>query len=115
MTKSELKTGMIVTLADGKEYMVFKNAIHGFSNAADVIVATDGSTSWMDLNNYNEDMTQHSYGDLNIVKVAQVDHPYAFIRPEYKRECRKVLWSKKKCYTYAQLRKILGEEFEVVG
>lgn len=118
MTKSELKTGMIVVLANGKEYMVYKDiGTNYFSDYKDVVVAMDGSNSWNRLERYNEDMTfcNRNYHDLDIVKVIKVDHPYAFIRLEYEKDKRKVIWTKKKQYTYAQLREILGEEFEVIG
>lgn len=118
MTKSELKTGMIVVLANGKEYMVYKNAVYGNSNKErDVIVATDGSNHWNFLCGYNEDMTHQNreWNDFDIIQVIRPFHPYAFIRHVYEKEKREIIWSKKKRYTYAQLKEILGEEFEVVG
>lgn len=116
MTKSELKTGMIVVLANGKEHMVFKDIQTSFNNG-DVTVAMDGSDCWNKLDNYNEDMTfrQRNYKDFDIVKVIQIYHPYNFIRHEYSKDKLEVLWTRKKQYTYAQLREILGEEFEVIG
>ena len=117
MTLSELKTGMIVVLADGRECMAYKGFHTSFGNVDAALVATDGSNCWFDLSNYNEDLTarKREYKDLDIVKVIEVPHPYAFIRMDYDTKRRKVLWSRKKQYTYAQLREILGEEFEVVG
>lgn len=118
MTKSELKTGMIVVLANGNEYMVYRDIqTTAYSDCKDAIVAMDGSNSWNKLDCYNENMTYHNrdWNDLDIVKVIQVDHPYAFIRHEYCKDKRKVLWPRKKQYTYAQLKEILGEEFEVIG
>ena len=116
MTINDLKTGMIVILANGKEYMIYKGAKTTYYNG-DVLVATDGSASWDELWSYNTDLTKINRvdKDLDIVKVIEVPHPYAFIKPGYDSQRRKVLWSKKKTYTYAQLREILGEEFEVVG
>ena len=119
MTKSELKTGMIVVIANGKEYMVYKDSAYSWSRNIDpnVLVALDGSDSWNRLSSYDENMKfiNRNYEYLDIVKVIQVTHPYTFIRREYNRNEDKVLWSRKKQYTYAQLREILGEEFEVVG
>ena len=115
MTKRELKTGMIVVIADGKECMVYKGFHTSCEDTDAALVATDGSNYWINLSNYNEDLTAKEYKDLDIVKVIEVSHPYAFIRPDYDSKRRKVLWSRKKQYTYAQLREILGEEFEVVG
>ena len=115
MTKSELKTGMIVILRDGKEYMVFKGVEHNLEKNSDVLVATDGSNSWFKLSSYNENMTQQTYPEYDIVKVMRTHHPYSLITPDYEKEKRQVIWPRKKRYTYAQLREILGEEFEVVG
>lgn len=119
MTKSELKTGMIVVAANGKEYMVYKDAAYSWNGNTnpDVLVALDGSDSWNRLSSYDENMKfiNRLYEEFDIVKVIQVTHPYTFIRREYKRNEDKVLWSRKKQYTYAQLREILGEEFEVIG
>lgn len=116
MTKSELKTGMIVILANGMECMVYED-VQTSLYKGDALVAINGSNNWMRLDSYNENLTVKTrvYKDLDIVKVIQVQHPYAFIRPDYCLEYRKILWSKKKQYTYAQLREILGEEFEVIG
>lgn len=120
MTKSELKTGMIVVLANGKEYMVYKDVNTSYTVNEDIIVAMDGSSDWEFLSSYNEHMERNNRHkkDFDIVKVIRVSHPYAFIRLDYEKEKRKILWQrkpKKKQYTYAQLREILGEEFEVVG
>ncbi len=119
MTKSELKTGMIVVLANGKEYMVYKDIKTSYAKSGDVIVAMDGSANWSNLENYNEnmEMENRSMKQFDIVKVIQAYHPYNFIRHEYEKCSRQVLWERKekKKYTYAQLMEILGEEFEVVG
>ena len=123
MTKSELKTGMIVVLANGKEYMVFKNAHMSVRATKDCLVATDRTASWFTLNSYNEDLTfkceyrDHDGEKYNIVEVVEVFHPYSFIDPNMYKDKRTTIWRRKekKKYTYAQLREILGEEFEVIG
>lgn len=120
MTKSELKTGMIVVLANGEEYMVFKNAVTS-SREQNCIVTIDGSDKWLLLSGYNEDLTHcfknERFKEFDIVQVLTVNHPYAYIRHDYDKELRTTIWRRKekKKYTYAQLREILGEEFEVVG
>lgn len=120
MTKSELKTGMIVILASGKEYMVFKNAAT-CNSEQNCIVATDGSSDWLCLKGYNDDLTHNikdeNYRKFDIVQVLTVSHPYAYIRHDYDKGYRMTIWRRKekKKYTYAQLREILGEEFEVIG
>ena len=115
MTKSELKTGMIVTLANGKEYMVYKDVGYVGAETKDVCIEISSSPSWLKLDNYNEDMTMPSYSALDIIQVIKSPHPYALLIPNFEKERREIIWTKKKRYTYAQLRDILGEEFEIVG
>lgn len=120
MKKSELKTGMIVILANGSKHMVFRNASTSYDDCADFLVNLDKTCSWHRLSNYTENMEHVGYNNecLNVVEVIQVQHPYNLIEP-YKTGYNKTktLWKRKekKQYTYAQLKEILGEEFEVVG
>ena len=88
MTKSELKTGMVVTLANGEELYVFKDYFAN-NKTQDVIVEVNGNDCWHILNSYNENLTNKSYPEYNIVKVELVSHPYAMIRPDYNRKERK--------------------------
>lgn len=119
MTKSELKTGHIVTFRNGERYMVFRNC----APEDDTIVEINGKLSWFPLKKYNEDLTFNRYisacdektiKEWDIVKVEQCSHPYAFISKNY--GTKKTIWQlkEKKKYTYAQLKEILGEEFEIV-
>ena len=94
MTKSELKTGMIVELKNGNEYYVFVDAETG-GYSRDVLVATDGSNSWLELRNFDKDLTHISFPDFNVVKIMTVCHPYALVRPNYHREYREVIYPKK--------------------
>lgn len=119
MTKSELKTGHIVTLRNGEKYMVFRNC----APKNDTIVEINGKLSWLPLEKYKEDLTfnraittcdEKTAKGWDIVKVEQCSHPYAFIDKKY--GTKETIWSctEKKKYTYAQLKEILGEEFEIV-
>lgn len=120
MTKSELKTGMIVVLRSGKECIVFRDAATNY-NTQNCLVATDGSDYWHQLSSYGEDLMfkkdMECESKFDIMEVMTACHPYAYIRPDYQKSSRVTIWSRKekKKYTYAQLREILGEEFEVVG
>ena len=108
MTKSELKTGMIVTYRNGKRRKVFLNTCLG----KDFVSGEDG---WMSLDFFNEDLTFNGTDTMDIVKVESL-----FLESDFTREnpCDpKVIWRRpvpKKRYTYAQLKEILGEEFEIV-
>lgn len=117
MTKSELKTGMIVTVESGDKYVVLRDieVSIGYHN---VLVHINKRNDWCDLENFNEDMTNKILSCFNIIEVANVQHPCDILK--LCRGCNvdtKLIWKRKekKQYTYAQLREILGEEFEVVG
>ena len=116
MTKSELKTGMIVIMKNKDVCIVFKDVKMEWAEG-DVIVKLDG-TEWETFNNYNEDLTHNEKccRDWDIMKVYKQRYALGLRgEPDY---CEQhLLWERKekKKYTYAQLREILGEEFEVVG
>lgn len=114
MVKSELMTGMIITNRKGEKYMVFKNiAVAPSSSSGDVLVDLN-KRSWDDLESYNEDMTCVHDSKFDIMKVEKCKYTADLLHPN--RDTITV-WErkKKKTYTYAQLRDILGSEFEVVG
>lgn len=111
MTKSELKPGYVVRYRTGEFRLVMP------LSDGDAIVGMEGSHGWEYLDKWNQDLTHKAgYKDLDIVEV------YGYSRRPssaliFKKEDRKLLWKRheKKQYTYAQLREILGEEFEVIG
>ena len=115
MTKSELKTGHIVTLANGDEYLVLKDVDENcnYYHSHEILVSYDGT--WMSLSEHNEDMTypKKEYTEFDIIKVERVTHPCCILHGQR----RILIWERKppkKQYTYAQLKEILGEEFEIV-
>lgn len=118
MTKSELKTGMIVTLENGIKCMVLRDTETNL-DSRDVIVSINRKRDWCNLKNFNEDMTNRLSSGYDIIEVSKASHPSDI--PELYRTGDTTdtipLWKRKekKKYTYAQLREILGEEFEVVG
>jgi hypothetical protein len=117
MTKSELKTGMVVTLRNGEEYLVLKD-IQTNCACGDVIISLDAE-SWDDLASYKEDLTYEDdfESHWDIMKVSLLGHPKTIKDLKYMSENNHVLWQRneKKRYTYAQLKEILGTEFEVIG
>jgi hypothetical protein len=110
MTKSKLKTGYVVKYRDGTYRMVMK------LTGGDAVVGMEGSLGWNYLESWNQDLTHQTIKSLDIVEVygysSSAASAFRFIKKE-----RKLLWKRpeKKQYTYAQLREILGEEFEVIG
>lgn len=110
MTKSELKPGYIVRLRNGNIFMVMP------LDKYDAIIGTEGYNGWDYLKNWCQDLMHGKYRNLDIMEV----YGYSKLNSSaliFKKEDRELLWkrSEKKQYTYAQLREILGEEFEVVG
>lgn len=120
MTKADLRTGMIVTLRNGDEYMVYRDYAATWtengSYSSDCLVLTTGETGWRDLNNFANDLTSKSAHKSDIVKVEKVTHPLAFICPNYEKAERKVLWCRNepRKYTHKQIEDILGHKFELV-
>lgn len=53
MTKSELKTGMIVKYRDGSIRMVLRNILHSVDAYTDVLVGPHG---WITLNSYSNEL-----------------------------------------------------------
>ena len=111
MTKSELKPGYVVRYRDGNLRMVMP------LSGGDAIIGIESSPGWGYLENWNQDLTnKQGHKNLDIVEVYgySKSSSLAFI---FREADRKLLWKRpeKKKYTYAQLREILGEEFEVVG
>jgi hypothetical protein len=72
MTKADLRTGMVVTVKNGRKYRVFRDA-HTQFKPNDVFVRLIGE-GWFDFDDLNEDLTEknkHIFNDLTIVKVEE--------------------------------------------
>ncbi len=93
MTKSELKTGYIVTLRNGSEYIVMLDSVSDLYKC-DIIVNSKLNV-WDVLSVYNEDLTNKEFKALDIIKVEIPYHPLAFQNVSYKNEKRKLLWERK--------------------
>lgn len=112
MTKSELKPGYIVKYRDGNLRLVMPKKETGCF----LIQMGTENPLWHDLNSYEEDLTNKNFPEMTIVEVYGRSS-YEHTALKFNKKHRELLWksSEKKKYTYAQLREILGEEFEVVG
>lgn len=111
MTKSELKPGYVVQFRNGELRMVMP------TQKQYVLVAMKSECPfWSGLDNFDENLVNAYNDERTIVKVYGCSEFTTTIWG-FERKHRKLLWerSEKKQYTYAQLREILGEEFEVVG
>jgi len=90
MKKSELKTGMVITMADGEIYTVYIDAvIPGTDETKNILVNTNKS-GWIDLDNYNDllylintkdDNTTLPDEEFEIVKIAIPASLYHLIDP----------------------------------
>lgn len=111
MTKSELKPGYVVRYQNGELRMVM-------STTKENVFVQMGCKNpfWSSLDNYNEALINTNSPDLSVVEVYGHSEFTTTIW-ELEKQHRKLLWKRpeRKKYTYAQLREILGEEFEVVG
>lgn len=121
MTKADLRTGMIVTLRNGDEYMVYRNTVSTWTNehqfGVDCIVEITNKHEWQDLSNeFTDRLTSTHNRKWDIIKIEEASHPFAFISPDYERDKRRVLWKRDtvRKYTFNQLKEILGHDFELV-
>ena len=111
MTKSELKPGYVVKYRDGSLRMVMP-----LRNELVFVEMETNDPYWGTVTFLNEDLTCRNMPSCDIVEV----YGYSDTRTsvwKFNPNDRELLWKRqeKKKYTYAQLREILGEEFEVVG
>lgn len=119
MTKSELKTGMIVTQRGGKKLTVYRNCVCSFGSSIHNDVLVDaGVDCWHSLDYYTEDLRSNKgYPEFDIVKVELAHHPYDFNKYPHEAKVTKVLWerSEVKKMTVAEVEKILGYKVEIVS
>lgn len=94
MTKRDLRTGMIVTTANGEEYMVML----GFKTQGideDVIVIRNREGGYNKLSRYNDDLTHVENPDYDIVKVAlMAKAKRTFADDAVRTEDAEVIWKK---------------------
>ena len=121
MKLSDLKTGMIVTLRNGDEYVVFKDYCVSDVTAPyckSGIICNAKEHTWTSLENFNEEMkcTNSILGaDFDIMKVEAVSHPYSFSDIGYEKHKRKTLWSGiVKEVTIAEIEEKFGCKVKIV-
>lgn len=117
MTKSDLRTGHVVTLRDGTKRMVYLNCAHNFVGFDENVLVDMENSIWNSLDYYNEDLTHGMWESKDIVKVELVDHPYEFAKPISKVEVFKTLWirTEPKKMTVAEIEAILGYKVEIIA
>lgn len=122
MTKSDLRTGMIVTTRKGKEYVFVKGFIvddeYTMKSCEDGILVNGQTPSWTKMTHYDDELKAGiGYESLDIMKVEISNHPYAFTNIPYNKKHRKLVWERKepKKMTVAEIEAILGYKIEVVS
>lgn len=122
MTKSDLRTGMIVTTREGKEYVFVKDFIidddYTMKSCEDGILVNGQIPSWVNMRNYDDKLKAGiNYESLDIMKVEIPNHPYAFTNIPYNKKYRKLVWERKepKKMTVSEIEAILGYKIEVVS
>ena len=96
MTKSDLRTGQLVTFRNGKHGIVFIKAMpiyKGFPCGDDYILYTNGGT--INLTLYDDDLTtvDNYYADLDICKVEELDSIKDIFGPYYV-PCGEPVWER---------------------
>lgn len=124
MKKSDLKTGMIVTLRNEQEYMVFLDAQSTYTknNGAIDLLVNGQKHIWNRLDYYNDDLIYDEDAlddadNYDIVKVEIPCHPYALMNINYEPHNRKLLWVRPEPvreFTMAELEKHFGCKVKIV-
>lgn len=120
MTKADLKTGMVVTCRNTRKFMIMKGLTTGYPNnlrEENHLVGVDIKNSgFIRLDeSWNNDLTYPTDSQWDIVRVGVADYN-GEIRGLFVGLPHTPIWTRpeKKKYTYAQLKEILGDEFEIV-
>jgi len=121
MTRKELKTGMVVKFRNGLEGVVFKNMnVGSYDNYSGIVLTTKSKNFKHDsisLKNFNIDLTFKSNNDKcsqwDIMQVFQLSNPQYTIHPSHSAGNRKLIWDRPRQYTYGQMKKIIGSNFEI--
>lgn len=108
MTKSDLKTGHLVTFRSGKKMYVYRNASTSIDFNKDVF--TDGYT-WCGFDTIHDDLSGY-IRDYDIVKVECVNNVTDLCSHEYTVET----WSEtKRKMTVAEVEMALGYGVEIIS
>ena len=123
MTKSDLKTGMIVTLRNRNEYVFLKDFVvdddYTMGTCNDGVLVNGQRQSWMRMLSYDDNLKMKNTLDkeFDIMKVEIPDHVYAFTDILYNKKRRKLVWERKeiKKMTVAEIEAIFGYKIEIVS
>ena len=110
MTKSDLRTGMVVTCHNGYKYTVYLDTCIGES------VLTNGC-GWVNLNEYDEELKNKLNENFNIVKVEELTNLFCLTVPtnEIIQYNLSTIWTCSKQMTVAEIEAILGYKVEIIA
>lgn len=114
MTKSNLQTGMIVTLRNGEKMSVYIDAITDTCRVGCDII-TNGR-QWSDLFYYNDNLTYQGNKERDIVKIELVS-TRTDLNSTGGCSIGETIWERKevKQMTVAEIEAILGYKVEIVS
>lgn len=127
MTKSELKTGMIVTTEDGAEWLVLRDIDFDYTSSYEhkyedgVLLNINEENSWTGLHYYDENLfyKEESYNSerYHIIKIESLNHPTDIFRPDRlkNKSLRKLLWEPIKEVTMAEVEEKFGCKVKIVN
>ena len=118
MRKSDLKTGMKVTLRNDSELIV----LLGFESESEyckgnVLVGFKEGT-WSKVDCYNNNLTSSSYKEYDIMKIEIPSHAFdLFINSDGKNSKFTLLWKRETIQemTLAEIATALGHPFKIIG
>lgn len=116
MTKSKLRTGMIVTLRNGDRRIFYDNICVRSQHDGDSILM-DNLGGWNNLNNFHEDLTHMYYSDLDIIKI-EVLPAVASMHGPFKVTDTQIIWERpepRKKITISEIEKLLGYKVEIIN
>lgn len=118
MTLNDLKTGMIVTCRNGREYTVIRDRVPDALTKSDLFIRnTESGVSHNRFDEYNENLTAKRTSEFDIVKIERCNHPYAFIDLSRGKHHRVTVWKEesRKKLTVAEIENLLGYKVEIVS
>lgn len=113
MKKSDLRTGMMVTLRNGTNHMVFKDVCTYYTterNKSTGVIVNEKELSWLSLDKYNEDMTfaDDYLNCLDIMKVYILRHPYDITRRFSDKKIESIIFNREKINDEQENQNIIG-------
>ena len=116
MTKSELLTGMTVTLRNGERKIVYLKAC-SFCNPEGMNILI-GSEFWSKLDDYNNDLTYNGDAQRDIIKVEIPNVIYDLFHPLSETNRSEIIWERpepRKKITISEIEAILGYKVEIIN